>query len=88
MCIRDRYINKSPKNKTTPNNAKIVIRRGIIIFLNAKVGILLINRNEIKIKNLYFSSASEYRISSTSVFSSLFISSYMFCKLSLFVALK
>ena len=45
------YINKRPKNNTTPNNAKIVIRRGIEIFLNAKVGILLISKNEIKIKN-------------------------------------
>jgi hypothetical protein len=44
------YINKSPKNKTTPNNAKIVIRRGIEIFLNANVGNLLINKNEIKTK--------------------------------------
>ena len=42
------YINKRPKNNTTPNNTKIVIRRGIEIFLNAKVGILLINKNEIK----------------------------------------
>ena len=31
------YINKSPKNNTTPNNAKIVMRRGIEIFLNANV---------------------------------------------------
>ena len=46
------YINKSPKNNTTPNNAKIVIRRGIEIFLKANVGILLINKNEIKIKNV------------------------------------
>ena len=46
------YINKTPKNNTTPNNAKIVIRRGIEIFLKANVGILLINRNEIKIKNV------------------------------------
>ena len=45
------YINKSPKNNTTPNNAKIVIRRGMEIFLKANVGILLINKNEIKIKN-------------------------------------
>ena len=46
------YINKSPKNNTRPNNAKIVIRRGIEIFLNANVGTLLINKNEIKIKNV------------------------------------
>ena len=46
------YINKSPKNSTTPNNAKIVIRRGMEIFLKANVGILLINKNEIKIKNV------------------------------------
>ena len=46
------YINKSPKNNTTPNNAKIVIRRGMEIFLKANVGILLINKNEIKIKNV------------------------------------
>ena len=46
------YINKSPKSNTTPNNAKIVIRRGIEIFLKANVGILLIKRNEIKIKNV------------------------------------
>ena len=45
------YINKSPKNKTTLNNTKIVILRGIEILLNANVGILLININEIKIKN-------------------------------------
>ena len=45
------YINKSPKNNTTPNNAKIVILRGMEIFLKANVGILLINKNEIKIKN-------------------------------------
>ena len=45
------YINKRPKNNTTPNNTKIVIRRGIEIFLNAKVGILLINKNEFTIKN-------------------------------------
>ena len=36
------YINKSPKNKTTPNNAKIVIRRGIEIFLKANVGTYLL----------------------------------------------
>jgi hypothetical protein len=46
------YINKSPKNKTTPNNAKIVKWRGIEIFLKANVGILLISKNEIKIKNV------------------------------------
>ena len=46
------YINKSPKNNTTPNNAKIVIRRGIEIFLNANVGTLLIKKNEIKIKKV------------------------------------
>ena len=46
------YINKSPKNKTTPNNAKIVMWRGIEIFLKANVGILLISKNEIKIKNI------------------------------------
>ena len=40
------YINKSPKNNTTPNNAKIVIRRGIEIFLKANVGTLLINKNK------------------------------------------
>ena len=45
------YINKRPKNNTTPNQAKIVIRRGIEIFLNANVGTLLINISEIKIKN-------------------------------------
>ena len=45
------YINNRPKNNTTPNNTKIVIRRGIEIFLNAKVGILLINKNEFTIKN-------------------------------------
>ena len=45
------YINNRPKNNTTPNNTKIVIRRGIDIFLNAKVGILLINKNEFTIKN-------------------------------------
>ena len=28
------YINKRPKNNTTPNNTKIVSRRGIEIFLN------------------------------------------------------
>ena len=33
------YINNRPKNNTTPNNTKIVIRRGIENFLNAKVGI-------------------------------------------------
>ena len=33
------YINKSPKNNTTPNNAKIVIRRGMEIFLKANVNI-------------------------------------------------
>ena len=38
------YINKSPKNNTTPNKAKIVIRRGIEIFLKANVGILLISK--------------------------------------------
>ena len=46
------YINKRPKNNTTPNKAKIVIRRGIEIFLNANVGTLLINKNDIKIKNV------------------------------------
>ena len=46
------YINKSPKNNTTPNNAKIVIRRGMEIFLKANVGALLINKNEIKIKKV------------------------------------
>ena len=46
------YINKSPKNNTTLNNAKIVIRRGMEIFLKANVGTLLINKNEIKIKNV------------------------------------
>ena len=46
------YISKSPKNNTTPNNAKIVIRRGMKIFLKANVGTLLINKNEIKIKNV------------------------------------
>jgi hypothetical protein len=46
------YINKRPKNNTTPNNTKIVIRRGIAIFLNANVGTLLISKNEIKIKNI------------------------------------
>ena len=46
------YINKSPKNNTTPNSAKIVIRRGIEIFLKANVGILLISKNEIEIKNI------------------------------------
>ena len=46
------YISKSPKNSTTPNNAKIVIRRGMEIFLKANVGSLLINKNEIKIKNV------------------------------------
>ena len=45
------YINNRPKNNTTPNNTKIVIGRGIEIFLNAKVGILLINKNEFTIKN-------------------------------------
>ena len=46
------YINKSPKNNTIPNNTKIVIRRGMVIFLNANVGTLLINKNEIKIKTV------------------------------------
>ena len=46
------YINKSPKNKTTPNNAKIVKRRCIEIFLNANVGTLLINKNDIKINSI------------------------------------
>ena len=46
------YINKSPKNNTTPNNAKIVIRRGMEIFLKANVGTLLINKNDIKMKNV------------------------------------
>ena len=46
------YINKSPKNKTTPNNAKIVKWRGIEIFLNANVGTLLINKNDIKINSI------------------------------------
>ena len=46
------YINKSPKNKTIPNNAKIVICLGITIFLKEYVGNLLINKNEIKIKNV------------------------------------
>ena len=44
------YISSNPKNNTIPNNTKIVILRGIEIFLNANVGILLINKNEIKIK--------------------------------------
>ena len=46
------YTSKRPKNNTTPNNAKIVIRRGMAIFLNANVGTLLINKNEIKIKKI------------------------------------
>ena len=46
------YINKSPKNNTTPNNAKIVIRRGIEILLKANVGTLLINKNEVKIMSV------------------------------------
>ena len=41
-----------PKKSTIPNNAKIVIRLGITIFLNANVGTLLINKNEIIIKNI------------------------------------
>ena len=36
------------KNKPTPNNKKIVIFLRIAIFLNEKVGILLINKNDIR----------------------------------------
>ena len=46
------YINKSPKNKTTPNNAKIVKWRGIEIFLKANVGILLISKNAVSYTHL------------------------------------
>ena len=46
------YINNRPKNNTTPNNAKIVIRRGMEIFLKANVGTLLINKNDIKINSI------------------------------------
>ena len=48
------YINKSPKNTTIPNSAKIVMLRGITIFLKAKVGTLLINNKEIVIKKFQY----------------------------------
>ena len=43
---------QQPKNKTIPNNKKIVVFLGITIFLNEYVGNLLINNKEIVIKNI------------------------------------
>ena len=46
------YINKRPKNKTIPNNKKIVMLLGTIIFFNEYVGNLLIKRNEVVINKI------------------------------------
>ena len=46
------YTNNAPKNKTIPNSKKIVVLLGITIFLNEYVGNLLINNNDVVIKNI------------------------------------
>ena len=43
---------KDQKNNTIPNNRKIVVLLGIIIFLNEYVGNLLMSNKEVKIKKV------------------------------------
>ena len=46
------YINSNPKYKTITNNKKIVALLGTTIFFKEYVGILLINKIEIKINKM------------------------------------
>ena len=45
------YTSKRPKKRIIPNSKKIVAFLWIIIFLNEKVGNLLINKSDVDIKN-------------------------------------